>query len=63
LIARGAEAVTAGGQALTALAGTLRREAYVMAYSDCFYLLGALLLSMVLLVWLCRPARGASLTH
>jgi DHA2 family multidrug resistance protein len=60
-VSRGAELVTAGQQALGALAGVVRREAYVMAYSDCFFLLGALLLGTVLLVWLCRPAKGAAL--
>ncbi len=57
--ARGSEPVTAGAQALDALAATVRREAGVMAYGDCFYLLGALLLGAVLLVWFCRPAKGA----
>lgn len=62
-IDRGAEAVTAGQQALGALAASVRREAYVMAYSDCFLLLGLLLLSMVLLVWFCRPAKGSVAGH
>ncbi len=58
LISRGVEASTAGGRALGALASTIRREAGVMAYSDCFFILGVLLASMVLLVWFCRPARA-----
>jgi len=33
----------------------------VMAYGDCFYLLGLLMFCMVLLVWLCRGAKGGSL--
>ena len=53
--------VAAGQQALGAVAGLVRREAYVMAYGDCFYLLGLLMFSMVLLVWLCRGAKGGSL--
>jgi DHA2 family multidrug resistance protein len=53
-IAQGADAVAAGQQALGAVAGVVRREAYVMAYGDCFFLIGAVLLAMVLLVWLCR---------
>jgi len=60
-MARGAEAVAAGQQALGALAGVVRREAYVMAYGDCFYLLGLLLLAMMLPVWLCRGAKGGTL--
>jgi DHA2 family multidrug resistance protein len=62
LVARGTEAVAARQQALGAVAGVVRHEAYVMAYGDCFYLLGALLLAMVLPVWLCRHATGAALT-
>jgi DHA2 family multidrug resistance protein len=61
LAARGAESVTASQQALGLLAGKLRREAFVMAYGDCFFILGILLLSMVLFVWFCRPAKGSGL--
>ena len=60
-MARGAEAVAAGQKALGAVAGVVRQEAYVMAYGDCFYLLGVLLLAMVLPVWLCRGAKGGGL--
>ncbi len=56
-VAHGSEAVTAGRQALGALAVSVRREAWVMAYSDCFFLLGVLLLAMVLLVWRCQPTK------
>jgi DHA2 family multidrug resistance protein len=62
-VARGAETVAAANQALGAVAGTLRREAYTMAYSDCFFLLGALLLTMILPVWLCKPAKGGTIAH
>jgi DHA2 family multidrug resistance protein len=60
-VARGAETVAAGQQALGTLAGVVRREAFVMAYGDCFYLLGVLLLAMALLVWFCRGAKGGAL--
>jgi DHA2 family multidrug resistance protein len=63
LVTRGAEALTAANQSLGAVAGTVRREAHIMAYGDCFFLLGALLLTMVALVWLCKPAKGGSLGH
>ena len=43
------------------VAGVVRREAFVMAYGDCFYLLGVLLLAMALLVWFCRGAKGGAL--
>ena len=60
-VARGAEAATAAQQALGAIAGTVRHEAEVMAYADCFYLLGLLLLAMVLPVWFCRRATNGGL--
>ena len=53
-LSRKARIPSAGQQALGAVAGVVRREAYVMAYGDCFFLIGAVLLAMVLLVWLCR---------
>jgi len=52
--ARGADAVSAGQQALGAVAGIVRREAFVMAYGDCFFIVGVVLTAMVLLVWLGR---------
>jgi len=58
--AQGAAAVAAEQQALGAVAGVVRREAYVMAYGDCFFLIGAVLLAMVLLVWLCRRTKGGA---
>jgi MFS transporter, DHA2 family, multidrug resistance protein len=60
-LARGADTVAAGQQALGTVAGVVRREAFVMAYGDCFYLLGLLLMAMVLLVWFCRSAKGGAL--
>jgi DHA2 family multidrug resistance protein len=57
LAGRGSESIAAGQQALVMVAGKLRREAFVMAYSDCFFLLGALIISMVVLVWFCRPTK------
>jgi hypothetical protein len=44
--ALGADSWTAGWQSVSSLAGIVRRESFVMAFNDCFYLLGvALLLS------------------
>ena len=53
---RGAEALAAVQQATGALAGIVKRESFVMAYGDCFFLLGAVLLSTIVLVWFCRSA-------
>jgi DHA2 family multidrug resistance protein len=60
-VARGAEVLTAGERAMGALAATVRREAYVLAYSDCFFLLGVVLLATVTFVWFCQPAKGGGL--
>jgi DHA2 family multidrug resistance protein len=55
--ARGADAFSAGQQALATLSATVRREAFVMAYADCFYMVGALLLGMVAAICLCKRVR------
>lgn len=63
-LAQGAEEVSAGLQAAGMLAETVRKQAGVLAYGDCFYLLGAILLSTTVLVWLCKPViRKATLSH
>jgi DHA2 family multidrug resistance protein len=59
--ASGADAATAAQRAFGSLAGTVRREALVMAYGDCYFLLGVLLMAMILFVWFCRPIKGNAL--
>jgi DHA2 family multidrug resistance protein len=54
----GGDPVTAGQQALAALANTVRREAFVMSYGDGFFIVGVVITAMVLLAWLCRPVKG-----
>ncbi len=49
-MARGADAVAAQNQALAALSNLVRREAFVMAYSDCFFLLACVLVLSVVAV-------------
>jgi MFS transporter, DHA2 family, multidrug resistance protein len=61
---QGTDPHAAAAQAAKAIANTVRREAYVMAYGDCFLLLGTLLLSALVLVWFCHPAKGsAAISH
>jgi DHA2 family multidrug resistance protein len=55
-VMRGADLSGAAHQALAAVALTVRREALVMAYRDCFFALGAVLAVMIALVWFCRRA-------
>ena len=57
-VTRGAQPLYALQQALGALAGRVRIQALVLAYSDCFFILGGLLLITVLAVWFCLPSRG-----
>jgi len=51
-LTRGADQAHAAGQALKGLDMIVRREAYIMAYNDCFLIMGSLLLACILLVWL-----------
>lgn len=57
-IARGTDAVTANQPALAALANTVRREAFVMSYADCFFIVGVLIVAMLAVVWWCKPVKG-----
>ena len=61
LVARGSDAIGAAQQGVALISRKVFREALVMAYSDCFFILGALLLSMVVFVWFCRPTTAGGL--
>jgi DHA2 family multidrug resistance protein len=50
-LAHGADAVRANDMAVQVLDRLVRRESYVMAYNDCFYLVGLTLLLGVGLLW------------
>jgi MFS transporter, DHA2 family, multidrug resistance protein len=50
-LAHGADAVRANAMALQVLDRLVRRESYVMAYNDCFYLAGLTLLFGIGLLW------------
>lgn len=62
MIARGADAVTAGRQAAAAMFGTIERQAAMMSYNDAFLLMAILFASMLLLVPLMQKPthRGGS---
>ena len=58
-ISRGADAITAQDRAYKSIAGTISREAYVMAFNDCFYAIGfALLLSGIAILFI-KKVKGA----
>ncbi len=57
---RGSDPSTAHNEALKQIANIIRREAYVMAYNDCFYFIGiALLVCAITLLFCKKPKAGA----
>ncbi|MEG5140756.1 MULTISPECIES: MDR family MFS transporter [unclassified Microcoleus] len=59
-VSRGADASVAHNQAIQAIDGLVRREAYVMAFNDCFYFVGiALLLSGIAILGFKKVKPGA----
>ncbi|HEY5080017.1 MAG TPA: DHA2 family efflux MFS transporter permease subunit [Opitutaceae bacterium] len=65
-VASGSDAYTAGRQAVASLDAALRREATLMAFNDCFRVLGIVLLCAMAAAFLCRPTKAqasASAAH
>ncbi len=64
-VSRGADLSTAQLQAIASISNIVRREAYVMAYNDCFYFLGiTLLLSGIAVIFFKRvKASGGAAAH
>jgi len=54
----GSDASTAMHRALFALQATIRREAYVMAFDDCFLILGSVLVLSCATIWCCQRAKA-----
>ena len=54
--AHGFDPASAARMALGALDNTVRNQAYLQAYSDCFFLIGATLCAAIAAVVFCRPA-------
>jgi DHA2 family multidrug resistance protein len=59
-LAAGSDAYTAGQQAIASLDAVVRREATLMAFNDCFHVLGLVLILSVGAAVLSRPAKGAA---
>jgi DHA2 family multidrug resistance protein len=59
-LAAGSDAYSAGQQAIATLDAVVRREATLMAFNDCFHVLGLVLILSVTAAVLCRPAKGAA---
>jgi len=58
--ASGSDAYTAGQQAIVALDSAVRREATLMAFNDCFRVLGLVLIGATVAAFLCRPTKGTA---
>jgi DHA2 family multidrug resistance protein len=66
LIAGGMDPATAASQALAVVDRIVRREAYVMAYNDGFWIIGLVLLGCIGAIWLADKVKspgGASGAH
>ncbi len=59
-IGKGFDPVTASDKALKAVDGIVRRESFVMAYNDGFLIVGAILLSCILILWLSDKVKSPS---
>jgi len=57
-IQTGSDLTKATRQALLVLQSGIRREAYVMAFSDCFLLLGVVLFLSTTTIWCCHNFKG-----
>jgi DHA2 family multidrug resistance protein len=65
-MARGIDAATAANQALAAIDRIVRREAYVMAYNDGFWIVGMVLLGCIGVLWFADKTKspgGSSGAH
>jgi MFS transporter, DHA2 family, multidrug resistance protein len=57
-VSQGTDPTTASNQALQTVGNVVRREAYVMAYNDGFWIAGVILLSCVVVIWLADMTLG-----
>ncbi|MBW4684934.1 MAG: DHA2 family efflux MFS transporter permease subunit [Komarekiella atlantica HA4396-MV6] len=64
-VSRGADLSTAQNQAIASISNIVRREAFVMAFNDCFYFIGiALLLSGIAILFFKKvKANGGTVAH
>lgn len=64
-VSRGTDLTTAQNQAIASISNIVRREAYVMAYNDCFYFIGITLLisSIAILFFKKVKATGGAAAH
>ena len=59
-VSQGFDPVTAGDKALKAIDSIVRRESFVMAYNDGFFIVGGVLLACILILWLSDKVKSPS---
>ena len=59
-ISNGIDPVTAGNQALFAIDRVVRRESYIMAYNDGFWIMGVVLISCIAALWFANKVKAPS---
>ena len=59
-LSKGFDPLEASDKALKAVDGIVRRESFVMAYNDGFLIVGAILLSCILILWLSDKVKSPS---
>ena len=59
-ISQGVDPVTAGNQALFAIDRLVRRESYIMAYNDGFWIMGVVLFSCIAALWFANKVKAPS---
>ncbi|MGO4378333.1 DHA2 family efflux MFS transporter permease subunit [Pseudoduganella sp. RAF19] len=59
-IGKGFDPLTASDKALKAVDSIVRRESFVMAYNDGFFIVGGILLSCILILWLSDKVKSPS---
>ena len=57
-IANGIDPATAANQALAAIDRIVRRESYVMAYNDGFWIIGMILLGCIAAIWMADKVKS-----
>ena len=59
-ISHGVDPVTAGNQALFAIDRLVRRESYIMAYNDGFWIMAVVLISCIAVLWFANKVKAPS---
>ena len=59
-VSRRTDLSTAQNQAIASISSIVRRDAYVMAYNDCFYFIGITLLISGIAILFCKKVKATA---